>query len=165
MNTKIGNLIGEIIASDRQKKNLTQDQYGKMFGISGPAVFKFEKGYVKPSLELWHKMAAEACIERSRATRIWVISKLPEEYCNDIELTPVNHFGAPPAKAAIAKLNVVDFPGLNELLGDPLFIAAFFPEAGEIQAAMLALKTIGNPNADHKAVGGLLYAIRAATRS
>ena len=53
------NYLGDIIFEYRKKVNLTQDQYGSKYRVSGPAVFKFEKGYVKPSLELWLKMAAE----------------------------------------------------------------------------------------------------------
>jgi len=80
------NYLGEIIYASRQKDNLTQDQYGARYNVSGPAIFKFEKGYVKPSLELWLKMAADAAISERRAVLLWVKSKLPEEYQEYIEL-------------------------------------------------------------------------------
>jgi DNA-binding XRE family transcriptional regulator len=80
------NYLGEIIYENRQTADLTQDQYGSRYSVSGPAIFKFEKGYVKPSLELWLKMAADAAISQRRAVLLWVKSKLPEEYQEYIEL-------------------------------------------------------------------------------
>ncbi|MCL5271402.1 MAG: helix-turn-helix domain-containing protein [bacterium] len=80
------NYLGDIIYSSRQKENLTQDQYGSRYNVSGPAIFKFEKGYVKPSLELWLKMAADAGISQRRAVLLWVKSKLPDEFQDYIEL-------------------------------------------------------------------------------
>lgn len=83
------NYLGEIIYENRLKDDLTQDQYGSRYGVSGPAIFKFEKGYVKPSLELWLKMAADAEISERRAVLLWVKSKLPEEYQEYIEMQSV----------------------------------------------------------------------------
>ena len=80
------NYLGDIIYQNRQKNDLTQDQYGARYSVSGPAIFKFEKGYVKPSLELWLKMAADSDISERRAVLLWVKSKLPEEYQEYIEL-------------------------------------------------------------------------------
>lgn len=80
------NYLGDIIFESRQKDNLTQDQYGAKYNVSGPAVFKFEKGYVKPSLELWLKMAADANISQRRAVLLHVKSKLPEQFQGFIEL-------------------------------------------------------------------------------
>lgn len=80
------NYLGDIIYNSRQKDNLTQDQYGAKYNVSGPAIFKFEKGYVKPSLELWLKMAADAQISERRAVLLWVKSKLPDEFQEYIEL-------------------------------------------------------------------------------
>lgn len=80
------NYLGEIIYNSRQKENLTQDQYGARYNVSGPAIFKFEKGYVKPSLELWLKMAADAGLSERRSVLLWVKSKLPDEYQEYIEL-------------------------------------------------------------------------------
>ncbi len=80
------NYLGEIIYNSRQKDNLTQDQYGARYNVSGPAIFKFEKGYVKPSLELWLKMADDAGLSQRRAVLLWVKSKLPDEYQEYIEL-------------------------------------------------------------------------------
>lgn len=80
------NYLGEIIYKTRQKENLTQDQYGSRYGVSGPAIFKFEKGYVKPSLELWLKMGSDAGLSERRAVLLWVKSKLPERFQEYIEL-------------------------------------------------------------------------------
>ena len=80
------NYLGDVIYNSRQKDNLTQDQYGSKYNVSGPAIFKFEKGYVKPSLDLWLKMAGDAGISERRSVLLWVKSKLPEEYQEFIEL-------------------------------------------------------------------------------
>lgn len=80
------NYLGEVIYQSRQKDSLTQDQYGAKYNVSGPAIFKFEKGYVKPSLELWLKMAEDAGISQRRAVLLWVKSKLPDEFQEYIEL-------------------------------------------------------------------------------
>lgn len=44
--------IGGIIYKSRKSRKLTQDEFGEIYGVSGPAIFKFEKGYVRPSLKL-----------------------------------------------------------------------------------------------------------------
>lgn len=80
------NFLGDIIFKTRQKESLTQDQYGARYGVSGPAIFKFEKGYVKPSLELWLKMGEDAGLSERRAVLLWVKSKLPERFQEYIEL-------------------------------------------------------------------------------
>jgi DNA-binding XRE family transcriptional regulator len=80
------NYLGDVIYGSRQKGNLTQDQYGAKYNVSGPAIFKFEKGYVKPSLDLWLKMAEDASISQRRAVLLWVKSKLPDEFQEFIEL-------------------------------------------------------------------------------
>lgn len=80
------NYLGDIIYNSRQKGNLTQDQYGAKYSVSGPAIFKFEKGYVKPSLELWLRMSADADISERRSVLLWIKSKLPEKYQEYIEL-------------------------------------------------------------------------------
>ena len=83
------NVIGEIIYGARQKAGLTQDQYGAKYSVSGPAIFKFEKGYVKPSLELWISMAGDATVSQRRAVLIWARAKLPEQFQGYIELQDV----------------------------------------------------------------------------
>lgn len=80
------NYLGEIIYRNRLSLDLTQDEYGSRYSVSGPAIFKFEKGYVRPSLELWLKMAHDAEINERRAVLLWLKSKLPEPYQDYVEL-------------------------------------------------------------------------------
>jgi DNA-binding XRE family transcriptional regulator len=80
------NYLGDIVFNARQREHLTQDQYGARYSVSGPAIFKFEKGYVKPSLELWLKMSHDAGITERRSVLLWVKSKLPEKYQEYIEM-------------------------------------------------------------------------------
>ncbi|MBN1779104.1 MAG: hypothetical protein JW816_02695 [Candidatus Buchananbacteria bacterium] len=65
---------------------MTQDQFGHKYDISGPAVFKFEKGYVKPSLDLWLKMSADFKIPEKTAVLMWLKTRLPEKYQNLIQI-------------------------------------------------------------------------------
>ena len=80
------NYLGERIYQHRGMSGMTQDQYGAKYGVSGPAIFKFEKGYVKPSLVLWLKMARDFNISERQAVLLWVKSKLPDEYQDFIEI-------------------------------------------------------------------------------
>lgn len=80
------NYLGDVIYKSRLNDNLTQDQYGAKYGVSGPAIFKFEKGHVAPSLGLWLKMSADTGITERRAVLIWVKNKLPAECQEYIEL-------------------------------------------------------------------------------
>jgi len=83
------NILGARIAELRKKLGLTQDQFGARYGVSGPAVFKFEKGYVKPSLELWLKIARECGIPEKKAVLLWVRAKLPQQFQPFIDLSGV----------------------------------------------------------------------------
>lgn len=78
--------IGDIIQKHRGAAELTQDEYGSRYGVSGPAIFKFEKGYVKPSLGLWMRIAEDAEISAPWAVRIWLKDSLPEKYKEYVEL-------------------------------------------------------------------------------
>lgn len=80
------NIIGEAIYENRINQGLTQDQFGSKYDISGPAVFKFEKGYVKPSLDLWIKMSADFKIPEKTAVLMWLKSRLPEKYQGLIQI-------------------------------------------------------------------------------
>ena len=72
--------IGQRILRHRKKLKLTQDELGARYNISGPAVFKFEKGYVVPSLDLWLKMAKDMNIAERTAVLLHTQEKLPEPY-------------------------------------------------------------------------------------
>jgi transcriptional regulator with XRE-family HTH domain len=145
------NYLGEIIYNSRQKENLTQDQYGARYSVSGPAIFKFEKGYVKPSLELWLKMAADAGLSERRSVLLWVKSKLPDEFQEYIELqsAAVAESEAEYAKKKGKKLDYSKFEtreqmrdqtdkdksipkGLKELLDDDELWALYKPTGHEI---------------------------------
>jgi len=76
----MSNAIGQRILRHRKKLKLTQDELGSRYNISGPAVFKFEKGYVIPSLDLWLKMSKDMNIPERTAVLLHTQEKLPEPY-------------------------------------------------------------------------------------
>lgn len=79
-------LLGKLIYERRLEQGLTQDQFGSKYDVSGPAIFKFEKGYVNPSFKLWMRMAADFEIGEGLAVLLWAKAKLPPEYQDLIEL-------------------------------------------------------------------------------
>lgn len=81
----MGNRIGKTIERYRKSLGKTQDQLGAMYSVTGPAIFKFEKGYVKPSLELWMKIAYDAGLTPRKALLCWIKDKLPDEYLEIFE--------------------------------------------------------------------------------
>jgi len=62
----------------RKSNKLTQADLAQRYEVSGPAVFKFEKGFVTPSLKLWQKIAADMDIPEKEAVLLWIKEKLPE---------------------------------------------------------------------------------------
>lgn len=78
----MGSAIAQRIMRHRKKLKLTQDELGARYSISGPAVFKFEKGYVIPSLNLWLRLAEDMGIDRRTAVLMHVQDKLPDQYKN-----------------------------------------------------------------------------------
>jgi transcriptional regulator with XRE-family HTH domain len=137
---------------------LTQDQFGLRYGVSGPAVFKFEKGYVKPSLELWLKMAADCDIPEKKALLLWIKAKLPREYQSYIDLS-ATMVSAPivayekevrPSYATITDSQelrrcLVNDPylpqGMRSLFKDDEFWVLYRPTGQEIQ---LVIEKFGN---------------------
>jgi DNA-binding XRE family transcriptional regulator len=79
------NRIGKTIERYRKSLSKTQDQLGSMYSVTGPAIFKFEKGYVKPSLELWMRIAYDAGLTPKKALVCWIKDKLPEQYLEIFE--------------------------------------------------------------------------------
>ena len=75
----MGTPIGDLIFRERKRLELTQDQFGQQYQVSGPAVFKFEKGFVNPSLRLWFRMAHDMEIDDGDAVVLWCKSKLAPE--------------------------------------------------------------------------------------
>ena len=80
------NYLGNLIFATRARLNLTQDRYGQQFNISGPAVFKFERGYMKPSLQLWMKIAKQADLSERRAVLLWIKAGLPDGLQDHIDM-------------------------------------------------------------------------------
>jgi transcriptional regulator with XRE-family HTH domain len=80
------NILGDEIYQNRKGRGLTQDQFGKIYNVSGPAIFKFEKGYVRPSFQLWLRMAKDFKIPEKKAVLMWLKSRLPSEYQSLIDL-------------------------------------------------------------------------------
>jgi len=72
--------LEKIIYKRRKDERVTQDAFGSRYGVSGPAIFKFEKGYVNPSFKLWMRMAADFEIPEEAAVLLWAQAKLPAEY-------------------------------------------------------------------------------------
>lgn len=106
------NALGEFIQAARRREGLTQDLYAHQFQISGPAVFKFERGYVTPSLELWIKIADRAGLPRRQAVLIWVRAKLPIAFRHYIEM-PDPEAAAARAQAALRRGRKVDYSGVE----------------------------------------------------
>jgi transcriptional regulator with XRE-family HTH domain len=79
-------VLGKLIYERRLAQGLTQDQFGSRYGVSGPAIFKFEKGYVNPSFKLWMNMAADFDLGEGVAVLLWAKAKLPPEYQELLEL-------------------------------------------------------------------------------
>lgn len=85
----MSNAIGQRILRHRKKLKLTQDEFGSRYGVSGPAVFKFEKGYVIPSLDLWLKMAKDMNLSERSAVLLHTQEKLPEPYRSMISFSSI----------------------------------------------------------------------------
>jgi DNA-binding XRE family transcriptional regulator len=79
-------ILGELVYKHRTALGLTQDQLGKKYGVSGPAIFKFEKGFVNPSLKLWMRMAADFDLGEGPAILLWMKAKLPPKHQDLLEL-------------------------------------------------------------------------------
>lgn len=139
--------IGEIIYKARLAADLTQDEYGSKYSVSGPAVFKFEKGYVRPSLELWLAMAKDAGIAERRAVVLWVKSKLPSKfqgYVQDVfdgvapskkgEAVDYSKLGSMQEMQTAAAADNSLPKGLKEILGDAEIWALYRPTGTEINS-------------------------------
>ena len=163
--------IGDLLADERKRLSLTQDQFGKKYGISGPAVFKFEKNYVRPSLQLWLSMAKDLKISEEDAVLMWIRSKLPkklQEYVVRSTVAARERGGtykvkppkpkkpADPEKALKAVLSDRSAPkGLKQLLRDSDFCALYKPNAEELDVLQNVFGQLG---------GGSKSAYREALR-
>jgi len=152
--------IGVLIGKAREDAKLTQDQFGKKYNISGPAVFKFEKGYVRPSLELWLLMARDIDITEAQAVLLWARAKLPPKYQNLIDVeTPAavkeaNRKVGRAKKTAKAnspeemRKNILEDPnapsGLKRLLNDNDLWALYKPQVHEIELLLNTFTPMGH---------------------
>jgi DNA-binding XRE family transcriptional regulator len=161
------NLIGNEIYKNRVEERLTQDQFGAKYGVSGPAIFKFEKGYVKPSFDLWIKMAKNFGLPEKRAVLMWLRSRLPDEYKDIIDVAgqKVAEEGmqyVPPPKGpdyAIHKdrkelrkavLRDQNLPkGLKALVKDDEIWAVYKPSGAEINFLRDTFGTLGKGTKAH----------------
>lgn len=55
--------IGQLIAEKRKEKKLTQDQLGKLMGISGKSVSKWERGINMPDIEKMNQLCSILDVE------------------------------------------------------------------------------------------------------
>lgn len=80
--------LGARIMKFRKSHNLTQADLAERYKVSGPAIFKFEKGFVVPSLKLWLTIAADMGIPEKEAVLIWVKEKLPSRFHSLVKAKP-----------------------------------------------------------------------------
>ncbi|MBN1515352.1 helix-turn-helix transcriptional regulator [Candidatus Sumerlaeota bacterium] len=147
------NLLGKRIQELRKRMAMTQDQFGTKYGVSGPAIFKFEKNYVKPSLELWMRMSEDCGMSERQAVLLWVKAKLPERYHEYIDLQGADELAVGETSSKYAVLEGVpeytqvtdrellrkmlksddSLPlGIRELVADDEFWVVFKPTGAEI---------------------------------
>jgi DNA-binding XRE family transcriptional regulator len=154
------NEIGAVIAKARTECGLTQDQFGRKYNVSGPAIFKFEKGYVKPSLDLWLLMAKDSEVPEQTAVLMWVRAKLPRKFQGFISLDapivkePVKNYGKAkskmdkmtnPEEARDMVLNDRTAPkGLKRLLKDTDLWALYKPQPHEISILATVFGQLGD---------------------
>ena len=147
----MSNHIGESIYRHRKAQKMTQDEFGARFGVSGPAIFKFEKGFVRPSLDLWLRISAELKIPERKALLMWIKDRLPEKHQHIInvkrqeiiieepeEYKPeegMTDYSTIPDRKKLRKMALEDdtLPrGLRSLIRDDEIWAAYKPAGDEI---------------------------------
>ncbi len=79
--------LGARIMDFRKSGKLTQSDLAERYHVSGPAIFKFEKGFVTPSLKLWEVIANDIGIPEREAVLLWVKEKLPNKMHNLIRIS------------------------------------------------------------------------------
>jgi DNA-binding XRE family transcriptional regulator len=116
----MGKRIGKTIERYRKSLSKTQDQMGAMYSVTGPAIFKFEKGYVKPSLELWMRIAYDAGLTPKKALLYWIKDKLPEQYLEIFESIEADQQGKASSTASAGYANYDDPQAMRKaVLCDP----------------------------------------------
>lgn len=147
----MSSVIGEELFKHRKLQKQTQEEFGARFGISGPAVFKFEKGDVRPSLQLWLRIAKELNIPERKAVLMWLKDRLPTKYQSIVDVKREEIVAEEPAEYVVEK-GKVDYArisdrkklrktvladdtlprGLRSLVRDVEIWAAYKPEGDEI---------------------------------
>ena len=160
--------IGDVVFKHRKSQDLTQDEFGSRYEVSGPAIFKFEKGYVRPSLGLWMRIALDAGLTERRAVLTWLREKIPKKYRAHIDLKPE---GARTAKRKGGAIDYRDIPEREDLrkavegdkklpkafrdaLLDEEVWEVFRPVGAEIQIVRARFSTLGKgtPHAHREAL-------------
>lgn len=77
--------ISRRVIEYRKAAGLTQEKYGRKYGVSGPAIFKFENNFVTPNLPLWLRIASDNGLGDRRAVLIWIRDRLPEDYKHHVD--------------------------------------------------------------------------------
>ncbi len=80
------NTTGELIYASRIKQGLSQKGFGSKYDVTRLAVYKFEKGHMRPSLERWLRMSRDMNIPEMTAVLIWLKTRLPERFRNLIPI-------------------------------------------------------------------------------
>ena len=153
------NEIGALIAKDRENLELTQDQYGRKYDVSGPAIFKFERSYVKPSLDLWLKISKGMGMKEQKAVLMWVRAKLPRKYQSFIDIDVKAVAESAPKYGKGAKKKTKKEPdavrkeiladrnapkGLKSLLRDNDIWSLYKPETAELELLNTVFGQLGN---------------------
>jgi transcriptional regulator with XRE-family HTH domain len=87
--------LGENMMLIRKKKSLSQSDLGKLVGTSGDVIGRYERGDIKPSIEVVQKLAdalevsidylvgkSNILLDKQAIERIEDISKLPDDKKN-----------------------------------------------------------------------------------
>ncbi len=159
----MGNEIGKTIERYRKLLNKTQDQLGAMYSVTAPAIFKFEKGYVTPSLDLWMKIAYDAGLTPKTSLLYWIKDKLPPQYRGIIEemerasekpasgAAPPTRYSSITDREALRKALLCDptIPApLVELFRDDEFWAVYRPRGEELDHLIRFVSAFGEGTLD-----------------
>lgn len=130
----------------RKQNHLTQSDLAVRYGVSGPAIFKFEKGFVLPSLRLWQKMAGDMDIPEKEAVLMWIREKVPTRLGTHLKIvsgldiaTLTDNLNAIPEGAdayrkrgALLQENPEVSPSLKRFVSEQRMWDIFKPSMGEI---------------------------------
>ena len=154
--------LGVRILEFRKATGLTQDQFGQKYDISGPAIFKFEKNFVKPSLGVWIRMARDSGMTERKAVLLWLREKLPKKYQKHYDVEAIDALGDD-AESPDLDYGTVGDPkvlrtlaasddnlpsGLKEMLSDDIIWALVKPTGDEINILRDHYGQLGSGSAD-----------------